>query len=47
MSEAVFGNWTPFKNDKNAFYFTLKSLLVLKIFKCLYWHFGHAENLFN
>ena len=27
---------------KNAFYFTSKSLLVLKIFKFLSWHFGHV-----
>ena len=28
---------------KNAFYFTLKALLVLKIFKLLSWIFGHVE----
>ena len=28
---------------KNAFYFTLKSLFVLRIFKFLSWLFGHAE----
>ena len=28
---------------KNAFYFTLKALSVLKIFKFLSWLFGHAE----
>ena len=33
MSETNCGNWKPFKNDKNAFYFTLKALFVFKIFK--------------
>ena len=28
---------------KNAFYFILKALLFLKIFKFLSWIFGHAE----
>ena len=28
---------------KNAFYFTLKALLVLMIFKFLSWHFDHVE----
>ena len=28
---------------KNAFYFTLKTLFVLKIFKFLSWLFGHVE----
>ena len=28
---------------QNAFYFTLKAILVLKIFKFLFWHFGHVE----
>ena len=32
----------PFKNMKNAFYFTLKALVVLKIFKFLSWLFGHV-----
>ena len=27
---------------KNAFYFILKSLSILKIFKFLSWHFGHV-----
>ena len=26
-SEIIFGNWKPFKNDENAFYFTSKALL--------------------
>ena len=29
---------------KKGFYFTLKDLLVLKIFKVLSWNFGHIEN---
>ena len=28
---------------KNAFYFTLKAVLVLKIFKFSSWHFGQTE----
>ena len=38
---------------KNAFYFTLKALFVLKIFKFLSWLFGHVgkrldyKNKFN
>ena len=28
---------------KNAFYFTLKALFVFKIFKFLFWLFGHVE----
>ena len=31
------------KMMKNPFYFILKALFVLKIFKFLSWHFGHAE----
>ena len=31
------------KITKNAFYFTLKALFVLKIFKFLSWLFGHVE----
>ena len=27
----IFGSWKPFKNNENAFYFTLKALFVLKI----------------
>ena len=33
----------PLKMMKNAFYFILNALFVLKIFKFLSWHFGHAE----
>ena len=32
------------KMTKNVFYFTLKAIFVLKIFKCLCWIFGHIEN---
>ena len=32
---------------KNKFYFTLKTLFVLKIFKFLSWHFGQVEKLFD
>ena len=31
------------KMMKNNFYFILKALFVLKIFKFLSWHFGHVE----
>ena len=33
---------SPLKMMKNAFYFTSKSLFVLKIFKFLSWLFGHV-----
>ena len=33
----------PSRTMKNAFYFMLKSLFVLKIFTFLSWHFGYAE----
>ena len=32
----------PLKMMKNAFYFTLEARFVRKIFKCLYWLFGHV-----
>ena len=32
---------------KNVFYFTLKVRFVPKIFKFLYWLFGHAEKRFD
>ena len=35
MSETIFCNWRSFKNDKNAFYFTLKALFGFKMFKLL------------
>ena len=36
-------NDSPSKMMKNAFYFVLKALFVLKIFKFLFWLFGHVE----
>ena len=36
-------NENPLKVVKNAFYFILKAHFVLKTFKFLSWHFGHAE----
>ena len=36
-------NDSPSKVMKYAFYFILKALFVLKIFKCLSWLFGHVE----
>ena len=35
----------PSKIMKNAFYFILKALFVLKIFTFLYWLFGHLEKM--
>ena len=37
-------NESPLKIMKNVFYFILKALFVLKIFRILSWHFGHVEN---
>ena len=34
----------PLKMMKNAFYFTLKALFVLKVFKFLSWLFSYVEN---
>ena len=48
LKGAVSGLWqffadkSPLKVMKNAFYFTPKALLVLKIFKILPWLFGHV-----
>ena len=36
-------NKSPLKMTKNVFYFILKALFVLRIFKFLCWHFGHVE----
>ena len=36
-------NQSPLKVMENAFYFMLKALLVLKIFKFLSWDFGHVK----
>ena len=42
-SETIFGSWKPIKNDKNdAFYFMSKVPFFLKIFKFLFWLFGHV-----
>ena len=38
-----FFNESSLKMMKNAFYFILKALFVLKIFKFLSWHLGHVE----
>ena len=46
-SETIFDNWKLFKNNKNAFYFTLKALFVLKVFKFLFWIFGHVEKILD
>ena len=35
--------WKPLKMMKNAFYFILKALFVLKIFRFLSWLFDHVE----
>ena len=37
-------NESPLKVIENAFYFTLKTLLVLKIFRFFCWFFGHVKN---
>ena len=37
---------TSLKMKKNVFYFTLKALLVIKIFKFLSWIFDHVEKRF-
>ena len=39
----IFFNESPLKIMKNAFYFILKALFVLRIFRFLSWHFGHVE----
>ena len=39
----IYFNDGPSKMLKNAFYFILKALFVLKIFKFLSWLFGHVE----
>ena len=36
-------NEIPLKMMKNAFYFILKVLFVIEIFKVLSWHFGYVE----
>ena len=39
----IYSNASPSKMMKNAFYFILKALFILKIFKFLSWIFGHVE----
>ena len=39
----VFFNDSPSKMMKNAFYFIVKSIFVLKVFKFLSWFFGYVE----
>ena len=38
---------TSLEMKKNVFYFTLKALLVIKIFKFLSWIFDHIEKRFD
>ena len=38
-------NESPLKMMKNAFYFILKALFILKIFKFLSGHFGHVVKM--
>ena len=38
---------SPFKMMKNAFYFMLKALFVLQIFKFLSWLFGYVEKRYD
>ena len=39
----ILANESPLKMMKNAFYFTLKAVVVLKIFKFLSWSFSLVE----
>ena len=41
----LFDSLKLFKMMKNAFYFTLKALFVLNIFKFLSWLFGHVGKM--
>ena len=41
------GTESPVKMMENAFYFTLKALFILKIFKFLSWLFDHVEKRRN
>ena len=43
-SEAIFNTECSLEMMKNAFYFTLKSIFILKVFKFLSCLFGHAKN---
>ena len=38
---------SPLRMLKNVFYFTLKTLLVLEIFRFLSWIFGYVEKWFD
>ena len=42
-SERIFDNWETFKMMRNTFYFTLKALFVLRIFKFLSSLFAHVS----
>ena len=39
----VCNNFLQLKNDEKCFYFILKALFIVKIFKSLSWLFGHVE----
>ena len=39
----IYFNESPLKMMKNTFYFILKVLFILKLFKFLSWVFGHVE----
>ena len=39
----LYFNDSPLKMMKNVFYFILKALVVLKMFKLLFWVLGHVE----
>ena len=41
--KTILATESPLKMMKNALYFTLKDLFVLKIFKFLSWFFGQVE----
>ena len=42
-SEDTLATQIPLNRMKNAFYFTLKTLFILKMFKFLSQRFGHVE----
>ena len=43
LRQYVLATESSLKMMKNVFYFTLKALFVLKIFKFVFWLFGHEE----
>ena len=47
VKDNFFATENPLKMIKNAFYFTLKAVLVLKIFKCISCIFSHIEKRLN